>query len=58
MGNEEVSQWKISSNIVRVIKCRRQRWVDRVARMKEGRGAFQVLIGKPTGKRPSRRPRR
>ena len=27
-----------------------------IARMKEGRSAFKILIGKPTGKRPSGRP--
>ena len=26
--------------------------------MEEGRSAFKILTGKPTGKRPSRRPRR
>ena len=29
-----------------------------VARMEEGRGAFKILTGKPTGKRPWGRPRR
>ena len=29
-----------------------------VARMEEGRGAFKMLTGKPTGKRPLWRPRR
>ena len=28
-----------------------------VARMKEGRNAFKVLTGRPTGKRPLGRPR-
>ena len=44
-------------NIVRVIKSRRLRWVSPVARMEEGRSAFKILTGKPTGKRPLRRPR-
>ena len=26
--------------------------------MEEGRGAFKILTGKPTGKRPLRRPKR
>jgi hypothetical protein len=30
----------------------------RLARKEEGRGAFKILIGKPTGKRPLGRPRR
>ena len=29
-----------------------------VARMEEGRGAFKIVTGKPTGKRPLGRPRR
>ena len=38
-----------SPNIVRVIKSRRLRWVRHVARMEEGRSAFKILTGKPTG---------
>ena len=44
--------------IVRVIKTRRLRWAGHVARMQEGRSAFKILTGKPTGKRPLGRPRR
>ena len=33
-------------------------WAGHVARMEEGRRAFKILIGKPTGKRPLGRPRR
>ena len=44
--------------IVMVIKSRRLRWADRVARMKEGTSDFKILTGKPTGKRPLGRPRR
>ena len=47
-----------SPNIVRVIKSRRLRWAGHVARMEEGRSAFKMLTGKPTGKRPLGRPRR
>ena len=45
-------------NKVRVIKSRRLRWTGNLARMEEGRSAFKILIGKPTGKRPLGRPRR
>jgi hypothetical protein len=31
------------------------RWEGHVARLKEGRNAFKILTGKPTGKRPSGR---
>ena len=47
-----------SPNIVRVIKSKRLRWVGHVARMEGGRSAFKILIGKLTGKRPLRRPKR
>ena len=36
----------------------RLRWACRVDRMEEGRSAFKILTGKPTGKRPLGRPRR
>jgi len=32
------------------------RWAGHVARMEEVRSAFQILTGKPTGKRPLGRP--
>ena len=47
-----------SPNIASVIKSRRLRWAGHVARMEEGRSAFKILIGKPTGKRSLGRPRR
>ena len=37
---------------------RRLRWAGHVARMEEGRSAFKILTGTPTGKRPLGRPRR
>ena len=48
---EEVHSLYRSPNIVRVIKSRRLRWTVHVARMEEGRSAFKMLTGKPTGKR-------
>ena len=45
-------------NIVRVVKSRRMRWEGHVARMGEGRDVHRVLVGKPEGKKPRRRPRR
>ena len=38
-------------NIVRVIKSRRITWVGHVARMREKRGVYRVLVGKREGKR-------
>jgi hypothetical protein len=39
-------------NIVRVVKSRRMRWAEHVARMGEERTVHRVLVGKPEGKRP------
>ena len=44
--------------IINVIKSRRLRWANNVARMEGGRSAFKILTGKPTGKRSLGRPRR
>jgi hypothetical protein len=57
LHNEELKGLYSSPNIVRVIKCRRTRWVGHVACMGEGRGVYRVLAGKPEGKRPLGRPR-
>ena len=56
--NEERRRLHSSPNIVRVIKSRRLRWAEHVARTEEGRSTFKILTGKPTGKRPLGRPRR
>ena len=42
---------------MRVVKSRRMRWAEHVARMGEDRGVQGVLLGKPEGKRPLGRPR-
>jgi hypothetical protein len=47
-----------SSNIIRVIKSRRMRWTGYLARMRDRRCAYRVLVGKPEVKRPPGRPRR
>ena len=39
-----------------MIKSRRLRWAGHVARMEEGRSAFKMLTGIPTGNRPLGRP--
>ena len=41
-----------------VIKSRRLRWACHIVKMEEGRIAFKILTGKPTGKRPLGRSRR
>ena len=58
LHNEELNDLYSSPNIVRVIKSRRMRWGRHVARMGGEMGVYKVLVGKPEGKRPLRRPRR
>ena len=58
MGSGEgstVRNFLRSPNIVRVIKSKRLRWAGNVARMENG--AFKILTGKSTGRRPLGRPR-
>jgi hypothetical protein len=47
-----------SPSINRIIKSRRIRLAGHVARIGEKRNACTLLVGKPKGKRPLRRPRR
>jgi hypothetical protein len=47
-----------SPSIIRMIKSRRMRWAEHVARMGEKRNAYRILVGYPEGKRPLGRPRR
>ena len=41
-----------------VIKSRKVKWAGHKTRMEEGRRAFKILTGTPTGERPLGRPRR
>jgi len=56
LHNGELNDLYSSPNIVRVVKSRRMRWARHVARMREGRGVYRVLVGKREGKRPLGRP--
>ena len=58
LHNEELNDLYSSPNIVGVVKSRRMRWAGHVARMGEDRCVHMVLVGKPEGKRPLRKPRR
>jgi len=58
LHNEELHSLYRSSNIIVVIKSRRLGFAGHVARIGEGRSAFEILTGKPTGKRSSGWPRR
>jgi hypothetical protein len=46
-----------SPSIVRVIKARRMRWAGYVEHMGEVRGAYNILVRRPEGRRPLGRPR-
>jgi hypothetical protein len=46
-----------SPSIVRAIKARRMRWAGHVACMGEVRGAYNILVGSPEGRRPLGRPK-
>jgi hypothetical protein len=57
LHSEELNDLYCSSNIVRVIKWRRQ--MNRACSMyRERRGVYRVLVGKPEGRRPVGRPKR
>jgi hypothetical protein len=46
-----------SPSIIRKSKSRRRIWAGHVAQMGEKRKAYRLLVGKPEGRRPLRRPR-
>jgi hypothetical protein len=58
LHNEELHNLCCSPSIIRIMKSRRMRWAGHVARMGERRSAYRIMVGKPEGKRPLRRPRR
>jgi hypothetical protein len=41
-----------------VIKSKRMRWVGHEARMGQKRNAYRLMVRKPEGRRPLKRPRR
>jgi hypothetical protein len=47
LHNEELNDLYSLPNIVRLVKSRRMRWAEHVARMGEDRGVHRVLVGKP-----------
>jgi hypothetical protein len=51
LHNEELRDLYSSPSIIRMIKSRRMRWADLVARIGEKRNAYGLLVGKPEGKR-------
>jgi hypothetical protein len=58
LHNEDLHNLYPLPSIIRIIKSRRMRWVGHVARMREKRNVYRLLVGKPEGRRPLGRPRR
>jgi hypothetical protein len=58
LHSEELHNLYSSPDIIRQVKSRRMRWAGHVARMREERKVYKVLVGKPEGRRPLGRPRR
>jgi len=58
LHSEELNDLHSSHNIVRMIKSRIMRWAGHVARKRERRGVYSVLVGKPEVKGPLGRPKR
>jgi hypothetical protein len=56
--HEELHNLHSLPNAIRIIKPRRMRWAEHVARIGEARNSYQILMGKPEGKRPLRIHRR
>jgi hypothetical protein len=57
LNYEKLHNFYSSPSIIRMIKSRRMRWTGHVARMREKRNAYRILVGKPEGKRPLGRPK-
>jgi hypothetical protein len=58
LHNEELHGLYSSPSIIRVMKERRMRWAGHVACMGAVRGAYNILVGRPEGRRQLGRPRR
>ena len=51
LDKEELNNLYSSPNIIRVMKSRRMRWTGLVARVRETRSVYRILVGKPERKR-------
>jgi hypothetical protein len=57
LHNEELHSLYSTPSIIRVINARRMKWAGQVVCMGEVRGACNILVGRPEGRRPLGRPR-
>jgi hypothetical protein len=51
LHNEELHNLWTSPNVIRMFKLRRIRWSEHVARIRETKNAYRILVRKPEGKR-------
>jgi hypothetical protein len=58
LHSEELHNLYSSPNIIRQIEPRRMKWAGHVARIREERKMYKVLVGNPKGKRLLGRPTR
>jgi hypothetical protein len=58
LHNEELHNLYSSRDINRQVKSRRMKWAGHVARMREERKVYKVLVEKPEGRSPLGRPMR
>jgi hypothetical protein len=56
--NARFNNKKNSPNIIQVIKSRKMKWAVHIARTRERRGSYRVLVRKLEVERPLGRPRR
>jgi hypothetical protein len=56
LHNEELRDLYSSPSVIRIIKLWNMRLAGQVGRMREKRIVYKLLVGKPEGKRPLRRP--
>jgi hypothetical protein len=57
LHNEELHNLYASPNIIRVIKLRKEKWAEHVARIGEMRNAYNISVGKSEEKSPFERPK-
>jgi len=55
LHNEELQNLYASLNINTVIKLRRMKGAEHVARMAHSRNSYSILVGKPEGKETTRK---
>jgi hypothetical protein len=57
LHNEELHNLYSSPSIIRIIKSRRMRWTENIARALGKRNIYRILVGNTEGKRPLGRSR-